>query len=633
MDAIDILIKYWGHTNFRLKQENIINDIISGRDTLALLPTGAGKSICYQVPTLLNDGICVVISPLISLMGDQIRHLRSKGIKSVSITSNMHYSEIDTALTNCIYGGVKFLYISPERLQNELLQNRMKEMNITLITVDEAHCISEWGHNFRPAYRNISEIRSIIPNTPILALTATATLEVIKDIQKNLLFNKQNVIRSSFKRDKLSYVVDNVEDKKKRLVKLLTKIKSSVIVYTGSRKTTQEISNFLISNNFSSTFYHAGLSVDIRNKRQENWTRNQIRIMVATNAFGMGINKSDVKLVVHMELPKTIEAYFQQAGRAGRDGQTSYAFLLANQYDIIKQENLLKLRYPDIVTIKECYQNIANFLHIAVNQLPEEPLVFDITTFSSKYKYSILKTYNILKYLEKEEYIKLIDTAHTPSKLMITITNSELYKFQIANNYFDPFIKLLLRSYSNLFNHFVVINEKKIAKEFNKPIEEVKKILNKLKQLEIVKYQSQTSLPLITLLQSRKDISNLFLNETRWIERKEHEKKKLSKISEYISSKNTCRSQILLKYFGEEKSKKCGICDICVIENRETIKGEMFRKVSLKIQNIITENELSLEEICLILSDIDNKAVINILNILFDNDKIIKFGNKYQWKE
>ena len=632
MDAIDVLIKYWGHTNFRLKQEEIIKQVIDKKDTLALLPTGGGKSICYQVPALIEEGICLVISPLISLMDDQVRHLKSKGIKSVAITSNMHYAEVDTALTNCIYGGIKFLYLSPEKLKNKLVQSRIRDMNINIITVDEAHCISEWGHNFRPAYRHISEIRNIIPDIPVLALTATATTEVIDDIQNNLLFKKHNLIQSSFKRDNLSYVVDNVEDKKTRLIKLLNKIKSSVIIYVGTRKATKEITNFLVENNFSATYYHGGLAADIRTKGQERWTKNQVRIMVATNAFGMGIDKPDVKLVVHMELPSTIEAYFQEAGRAGRNGKTAYAFLLANNNDIRKQEDLLELKYPSIKEIIDCYQNIANYLQIGIGDFPDDPIPFDIVEFSERYNTNTLKTYNTLKYLEKEEKIKLSDAIHSPSKLMIIISNTELYTFQIANRYYDAFIKLLLRSYSNLFNNYVIINEKQIASRFNSSISEVKVILQKLHKLEIVKYQEQNELSQLSYLKAREDLNQLNLNESKLKERKLYDSTKLSKISEYITKKCTCRSQMLLHYFGEDVSDKCGVCDVCVLEKRNAIRDKRFKKISITIKELITNDELSLEEICEQISNVNDQEIINILNFLFDNDKIGKFGNKYQWK-
>ena len=632
MNAVDVLIKYWGHTSFRLKQEEIINSVIAKKDTLALLPTGGGKSICYQVPALLNEGICIVISPLIALMNDQVRFLKSKGIKSVAITSNMHFTEIDTALTNCIYGGVKFLYLSPEKLQNELVQTRIKEMNVNLITVDEAHCISEWGHNFRPAFRHIDEIREIIPNIPVLALTATATSSVIQDIQESLNFKEKNLIQSSFSRVNLSYVIDNVEDKKSRLIKLLNKIKSSVIIYVGSRKAATEITHFLVENKFSANFYHGGLSAKIRDERQESWTKNQTRIMVATNAFGMGIDKADVKLVVHLELPSTIEAYFQEAGRAGRNGETAYAFLLANSNDIRKQEELLSLRYPSIKDIKMCYQDIANYLQIAEGVLPIEPIPFNILKFSERYKSTYLKTFNILKYLEKEELFKISDTLHTPSKLIMNVNNSELYKFQISNKYYDRFIKLLLRSYGNLFNNYVFINELQLAERYNSDVTEVKRLLIKLQQLEIVKYQEQNSNPQLTFIKARKDVEALQLNEVKWEMRKEYEKNKLNRISDYISTNKTCRSKMLLHYFGEENSEKCGVCDVCVLEKRKNIKDKEFLRISNKIKEYLQEKEHSLEEICTLLPNTNEQEIINILNFLFDNDKVGKYGNKYHWK-
>jgi ATP-dependent DNA helicase RecQ len=631
MNAVEVLIKYWGHTSFRLKQEEIINSVIAKKDTLALLPTGGGKSICYQVPALLNDGICIVISPLIALMNDQVRFLKSKGIKSVAITSNMHFTEIDTALTNCIYGGIKFLYLSPEKLQNELVRTRINEMNVNLITVDEAHCISEWGHNFRPAFRHINEIREIIPNIPVLALTATATASVIYDIQESLNFKEQNLIQSSFYRSNLSYVVDNVEDKKSRLIKLLDKIKSSVIIYVGSRKAAKETTQFLVENKFSANFYHGGLSAKIRDDRQESWTKNQTRIMVATNAFGMGIDKTDVKLVVHIDLPSTIEAYFQEAGRAGRNGETAYAFLLANSNDIRKQEELLSLRYSSINDIIKCYQDIANFLQIAEGVLPIEPIPFNIVKFSERYKTTYLKTFNILKYLEKEELFKISDTMHTPSKLIMNVNNSELYKFQISNKYYDRFIKLLLRSYRNLFHNYVFINELQLAERYNSDVTEVKRLLIKLQQLEIVKYQEHNSNPHLTFIKARKDVESLQLNELKLEKRKEYEKNKLNRISDYINTKKTCRSKILLHYFGEENSETCGVCDVCVIYKRKNIKDKEFLRISNKIKEYLQVKEHSLEEICTLFPNTNEQEITNILNFLFGNDKIGKYGNKYQW--
>ena len=415
MNPIDILIKYWGHTIFRPKQELIIDNVLNQQDVLALLPTGGGKSVCYQIPALIKEGVCIVISPLISLMQDQIKHLKSKGIKSISVSSSMSYSQTDTALTNCIYGGVKFLFLSPEKLKNNLVISRVKEMTINLITIDEAHCISEWGHDFRPSYKKISEFREILPDVSILALTATANSNVIDDIQKSLKFNSSNIIKSSLIRPKLSYVVDDIIDKRKRLIKLLNKIKSSVIIYVDTRRKSEEISLFLNNKGFTSSFYHAGVHPDDRTKRQLSWSNNETRIIVATNSFGMGIDKPDVKLVVHMHMPSSIESYFQEAGRAGRNGETSFSFLLANKNDITKQENLLQTKYPDIDYVINIYQNISSYLQIAVGDNIQEYLAFDIEKFAKRYGHSTLQVYYSIKYLEKEELLKFSDESFSKS--------------------------------------------------------------------------------------------------------------------------------------------------------------------------------------------------------------------------
>jgi len=579
MKAIDILVKYWGHTQFRLNQEKIIQQIIEKKDTLALLPTGGGKSICYQIPTLMQEGISLVISPLIALMNDQIRHLASKGIKSAFITSNMHYSEIDTTLTNCIYGGVKFLYLSPEKLQNDLVKNRIKSMNVTLITVDEAHCISEWGHNFRPSYRHIAEIRSVCPRIPILALTATATKNTITDIQKNLLFKNENLIRSSFLRDNMSYIVDNSKEKNSRLLKILNKIKSPTIIYVGTRKKSKDLTSFLISHNYSANYYHGGLSNEIRNKRQESWHKNQTRIMVATNSFGMGIDKADVKLVIHMHLPSTIESYFQEAGRAGRDEKRAFSFLLANNSDIKHQKKLLNIKYPTINQILDHYQNIANYLQVALGDFPKNHMRFDIVSFSNRYKTNILTTYNVLKYLEKEEKMRFSDDRNSPSRIKLTIKKSELYKFQITNQFYESIIKLLLRSYKNIFDHLIVICEKQIASKLNSTEKEIKAILLRLEQLEILEYHGQNNLSQLQFLEPRQDLKNLNLNEKKWAERKEEESKKLNAISSYISQKGSCRSQLLMDYFGEKETEKCGICDTCIIAKRKAIQNKNLKDI------------------------------------------------------
>ncbi|MDG2086500.1 MAG: RecQ family ATP-dependent DNA helicase [Flavobacteriales bacterium] len=571
MNPIDILIKYWGHTKFRSKQELIIDNVLNQKDVLALLPTGGGKSVCYQIPALIKEGVCIVISPLISLMQDQVKHLKSKCIKSVSISSSMSYSQTDTALTNCIYGGIKFLFLSPEKLKNNLVISRIKEMTINLIAIDEAHCISEWGHNFRPAYRKISEFREILPDVSILALTATANSNVIDDIQKTLKFNSSNIIKSSLIRPKLSYVVDDIIDKRKRLIKLLNKIKSSVIIYVDTRRKSEEISLYLNNEGFTSSFYHAGVHPDDRTKRQLSWSNNETRIIVATNSFGMGIDKPDVKLVVHMHMPSSIESYFQEAGRAGRNGETAFSFLLANKNDITKQENLLQTKYPDIKDIINIYQNISSYLQIAVGDNIEEYLAFDIEKFAKRYGHSTLQVYYSIKYLEKEELLKFSDENFSKSRFKFIKTNNELYKFQISNRYFDSFIRVLLRTYSNAFNNFVTVDIISLAKKTNSNTDNILILFNKLKELEIIDFQEENNDPKIEYLRERLDLNINFFNKDKLESWKYFDTKKLNFISSYILNKSLCRSSMLLKYFGEIIDEDCGVCDVCIIKKRNSI--------------------------------------------------------------
>ena len=630
MEAKDILIKYWGHTAFRLKQEEIIQQVITKNDTLALLPTGGGKSICFQVPAIMQEGICIVISPLIALMTDQVKHLKSKGIKSVAITSGMYKSEIDTALTNCIYGGVKFLYLSPERLQNALVAQKIKEMNVNLITVDEAHCISEWGHDFRPAYRHIKQLRELHPNVPVLALTATATSEVIIDIQENLGFQTHNLIQSSFFRQNLSYVVSHIEDKNKTLLRLLNKTKSSVIIYVGNRKNCRTVTDFLLNNHISAHYYHGGLNAAQRDERQKNWTNNDTRVMVSTNAFGMGIDKSDVRLVVHLDLPDTIEAYFQQAGRAGRDGEIAYAFLLANSSDIKKKMDLLEMRYPSLNDIKKMYQHLVNYLQIAENSLSIDPLAFDLHKFCNRYALNSFKTYNMLKYLEKEEILRMSQTLHSPSKIKIKVSNPELYQFQISHKYYDAFIKLLLRSYEGLFNNLTAISEQTLAERANKTEDEIMTILTKLHHLEILDYTPKNENAHITFLTERKDVENLPISEKKLKERKTLGHNKIQAIINYTEDDTLCRSLQLLLYFGETQNDRCGICDVCVKINRKEIAEKEFQLISEKIKMFLEDEEHTLDEISTKLNNIHEPKLIKIIQYLFDNDIIEKFGNKYR---
>ncbi len=630
-NAKQILIKYWGHTNFRPMQEEIIQSVLAMKDTLALLPTGGGKSVCFQIPCLMQDGICVIISPLISLMKDQVEHLKSKGLKSVAITSGMSKNEVDVALGNCIYGNYKFLYLSPERLQNKMVQERIRQMNVNLITVDEAHCISEWGYDFRPSYLHIAEIREVIPNVPILALTATATDDIIDDIQEKLLFSEKHLLQSSFVRENLSYVVINTENKKTKLVKILNHFKSSAIVYVGSRKETKEITQLLRTHNISSDYYHAGLDMDIRNQKQEKWTHNEIRIMVATNAFGLGIDKENVRVVVHINTPTSLEAYFQEAGRAGRDGKLAYAILLTNKSDVIDLNRFVLSQFPSVQEIRDCYQKIADYFHIAVDTAEGESFEFEINDFCERYNLKTYKTYNILKYLEKEEFIKLTDSIHSPSKLHFIVDNTELYRFQVANVHYDSFIKLLLRSYSGLFENYVTINEQTLSSRFNSPPTQVVDLLEKLQQLEILKYLPRTNAPKLIFTKNRAEASTIRISEEILEKRKKLKKQKMESIIAYTENSTICRTQQLLEYFGEENNYKCGQCDVCVERNKLDISDLEFEKIKKYLQNILSEKAMISSEIINPITDVREEKVLKVLQWLLDNGKIKLTENKYSW--
>ena len=624
----EILLKYWGHSSFREKQEDIINNIIEGKDTLALLPTGGGKSICFQIPSLMQEGICIVISPLISLMKDQVENIKKRGIKAVAITSEMRYKEIDIALTNCIFGGYKFLYLSPEKLQNDLVKSKISEMNVNLIAVDEAHCISEWGHNFRPSYRNISELRLIHPKASLLALTATATSEVVTDIQHNLEFKEKNLIQSSFTRKNLSYIVIKEEDKKKKLVSILNKINGSAIVYVKSRKECQHTCKLLTENNISANFYHAGVSMEERNKRQSSWKNSETRVMVATNAFGMGIDKSDVRIVIHTHIPSTTESYFQETGRAGRDEKEAYAVLLYNNSDEKYLKEFVELHFPTIAEIKDCYQNLANYFHLAIHNGEEENFDFDLGEFSGKYKINSLKSYNILKYLEKENYLKLSNVYNNYSKIHIKTNSNELYDFQMANSYFDPYIKLLLRSYSGLFDDFVNINESTIAVRLNTTESNINDILIRLEKLEILQYSPKKHVTQITYIQNRVENKYLNISEDKLQDRKNLELKRMNFILNYCNQTTNCRTKILLHYFGEEQTVNCGKCDICRERNKLELSDNEFESIRKKVLKITLQNTSSISDICKIIKNVNEDKVLKVITFLMENNELKTEGNK-----
>ncbi len=617
----EILKQYWGYDSFRSKQEDAIHSILDAKDTLTLLPTGGGKSICFQVPALMMEGICVVISPLIALMNDQVTALKAKNIRALAITSGMSFSELDIALDNCIYGNYKFLYLSPERLESDMVQQRLKKMNINLLAVDEVHCISEWGYNFRPSYLKIAEIREIT-TAPIIALTATATPLVVKDIQEKLKFDNENVISTSFYRDELSYVVLKQDDKDSKLIQILNRVKGTSIIYCRTRKETKRIHLLLSEYGITSHYYHAGLDVLERASKQKQWQLNHVRVMVATNAFGMGIDKNDVRLVIHNHLPFTLEAYFQEAGRAGRDRKLAYSILLYNDLDIHNLKKQINDHYPEIEIVRNVYQQIANFLGIAIGDGKHQEFPFHINEFCERYNLNQLQTYNALKLLEKEDYIKLSEAIHQPSRLFIKVTHTELYQFQIANKQYDILLKILLRSYGSLFDNFTKIQENIIAKRAQLSTQEVKDFLTNLKQMDILDYIPQNSNPKLLMLKTRVDSKYISLSKETLETRKANEEAKAASVIQYASNQYQCRSHVLQNYFGEEDNKRCGKCDVCLERNKLNINDQEFEAIMLAIQNLISQNPMHVDDIIISIVEHREDKMVTVLQFLSDNGQI-----------
>lgn len=627
-----LLKQYWGHDSFRAGQEQIIQSVLDKKDTLALLPTGGGKSVCFQIPALMTEGICIVVSPLIALMKDQVQNLLEKNIKAIAIYSGMTNSEIDIALDNCIYGSVKFLYVSPERLQNKMFRQRLEKMNVNLIAVDEAHCISEWGYDFRPNYLNISSLKEIC-EAPIIALTATATKEVIDDIQLKLEFQSSNVVSNSFFRKELSYIVINTEDISTKLLQILKKIKGSSIVYCRTRKDTKSTSQFLNSHGITAKFYHGGLEIKERDKIQKEWTQNHIRVMVATNAFGMGIDKPNVRSVIHLYIPQTIEAYFQEAGRAGRDGKTAYSILLANRSLQNELLNQVETKYPSIEEIREVYQNLANYYGLAIGPIPSTlENEFNIINFCNKFDLEYLKTFNCLKILEKEELIKLSESLSNPSKIHIKVSHSELYQFQIANPSYDKIIKTLLRSYPGIFETFVVIQEDIISKRLKTDKHTVDQLLKKLLKLKLIDYVQQNSKPKIYFLNKREDAKKLIFKKQNLVLNKKRDLEKAKDIIAYFENNNWCRSSFLLEYFNEKDTFKCGICDVCLKRNKKELSEKDFQFIKIEVKNMLQLQSASIDDIILKIIKYEEDQIIKVIEFLLENEKIaIDEYNQFNW--
>ena len=619
MTIHQVLKQYWGYDTFRALQKEIVQSVLDGKDTLALLPTGGGKSICFQVPALLQPGICVVVSPLIALMKDQVENLKVRGIEAVAIVSGMGKREVDILLDNCVYGKIKFLYISPERLSSPLVQERIRHMNVNLFAIDEAHCISQWGYDFRPPYLQLAELRQLHSKVPILALTATATQQVADDIVSKLAFKKGfQVFRKSFERSNLSYVVAKEENKLKRLVKLVNTVKGSGIVYVRNRRETQELARQLTLEGIKADFYHAGLVAEVRSQKQDDWKANKLRVIVATNAFGMGIDKPDVRFVAHMDLPESLEAYYQEAGRAGRDEKKSYAVLLYTNSDVKALERKLAQGSPSLADIQLVYHQLGNHFQVAYGAGEGLLFSFDLAEFCKKYKLEPIKTLNIFKVLSLEGYVGLIESVYLPSRLQVIVDYEALYNFQLSNAVYEPLLKTLLRSYGGLFDQYVPIKEQDLAKRLQITASQVTQMLTKLNDMQLIAYEPKTDQPQLQFLRPRVDRTHLGINYTFLAQRQAIYKKQVESVLSY-ANEPICRSQQLLNYFDEHTKETCGVCDIC-IGARKKISDV---KLKNSIVEIVSKTPLSIIDLVDTLTDGTVEHRLTFIRSLVDDGKII----------
>ena len=617
-----LLKKHWGFDQFRGLQEDIILSILNKNDTLGLMPTGSGKSICFQIPSLVLGGTTLVISPLIALMNDQVQNLKKKGFSAISISAAMHYNEIDVAMNNAALGHVQFMYISPERLQNENFRQKLSYLPINLIAVDEAHCISQWGYDFRPSYLKIAELRSYFQDVNIIALTASATKVVADDIQNQLAFKNQKVFRQSFVRNDLRYVVQYEENKIIRLQKLISNIGGSGIIYVRNRKKTEDLALFLKKNKISSLAYHAGLKFEDRQNIQDQWIENKIQVIVATNAFGMGIDKPDVKFVVHLDLPESLEAYFQEAGRAGRDGKFAYSTIFYTKADQQRLLDNFKFAFPDLDYIKQTYQAICNYFQIAVGSGQGFSVEFDIDKLCNSYNLSPLLVYNSIKFLEKENYISYLDGGYEPSKIMFLSSKEELYLFQIRFPKYELLIKTLLRSYGGLFENYGNIKEKDLAFRTKTNVQLVKENLEYLDKQQILSFIPQSSLPKLFFNQDRINGKYLEFNPNNYYHLKQRYSERIQSVIDYTENDKLCRQVQLLMYFNEIDYSNCGHCDVC-INNRQ----KDLEKIKQQITLVLTNNLYSLEQLNSHMKNLNSVSWIKIFNEMID-DGIIKSSEK-----
>lgn len=632
-----VLVKYWGYPSFRPMQEDIVDSVIAGRDTLALLPTGGGKSICFQVPAMAMDGVCIVITPLISLMKDQVEHLKRINIPASAIYSGMHPSEVELAYNKAVFGGLKFLYVSPERLKTDAFIEAVKKMKVCLLAIDESHCISQWGYDFRPPYLKIADIRPYIPQTPVLALTATATPKVVEDIQFRLGFKEPNVFQTSYERKNVTYNVVKIADKYGLMYRMFQKMDhGSGIVYVRSRKRTKVIADWLQSAGISATFYHAGIDAKTRDERQKLWMDGRIKVIVATNAFGMGIDKPDVRLVIHMDLPDSLEAYFQEAGRAGRDLKPSEAFLLVSDTDIKQLKDNLQQSYPELQRIKDIYDALGNYLQIPVGTGNGQSYDFDMTDFATRYNFQLLEVFNAMKLMEREGLFVLSEAMDTPSQVMIKASREDLYRFQVEYPDFDVIIKYMLRNYPGILSDFVKIKEEQISHKLGTDVNKIEQTLQRLDKYNFLTYIQRKDKPQIQYLTERLDTRHFALSDEVYKDRKDDATRRVQAVIDFVNNDEECRSVQLLRYFGERIKSRCGKCDVCNIRNQMSINDEEYKNISAIILDELKKRVVPLYETPSLAKNYLEEKVLETVRWMLDNGVIEQDENgnlkeKQQW--
>jgi ATP-dependent DNA helicase RecQ len=625
-----ILTQYWGYTGFRSLQEEIIRSVMQDKDTLALMPTGGGKSITFQVPAMARDGLCLVVTPLISLMQDQVDNLKSRNIRAVAIHSGLSSFELDIALDNCIYGDYKFLYLSPERLSTEIFLKRLESMKVNLIAVDEAHCISQWGYDFRPSYLQIAKIREYLPGVPILALTATATPTVADDIQARLEFREKNVIRQTFERKNLVYLVRKAEDKNAYLLRILGKQKGSGIIYARNRKKTREIAEFLSASGISAQFYHAGLDQKERKARQQEWTKGKVRVMVATNAFGMGIDKPDVRVVVHMDLPDSPEAYFQEAGRAGRDGKKAFAVLLHQPADKLALQKSHQVRFPEIEQIRRIYQALGNYFELVPGSGKNQIFDFNLMDFCTKFGFHSLVVFHALKHIEHAGYIELTEDIELPARVHFRVDRDELYRFQIVNEQYDGIIKLILRVYSGMFSDFVRIDETLLATRAKVPVLTIVNVLSTLNNMGILYYIKPKKTPQVIFTAERLIDKSLLFPVKEYEEQESITRMRMDTMIHYVTEEHRCRSQMLLMYFGEKDPFRCGQCDVCMESGEKPLTRYDQDLIAERICDAIMTGPLTVQALQTMM-DADAGQISRVVEDLFDEKLVVWDNGKLKW--